>query len=86
VTGSKGSLRATEAADVEPGRVRVFNSNSLATIRRLIRDGVGVAVLPQVVVREYSEKAADDHAALMSNSCPNEQEFQACRMVWRVLW
>jgi DNA-binding transcriptional LysR family regulator len=49
-------LRAIEAADVEPGRVRVFNSNSLATITRLIRDGVGVAVLPQVVVQEYLEK------------------------------
>jgi DNA-binding transcriptional LysR family regulator len=36
--------------------VRVFNSNSLATITRLIRDGVGVAVLPQVVVQEYLEK------------------------------
>ena len=59
---SKGSqphqavLRAIEAADVEPGAVRVFNSNSLATITRLIRDGVGVAVLPQVVVQEYLEK------------------------------
>ena len=59
---SKGSqphqavLRAIEAADVDPGAVRVFNSNSLATITRLIRDGVGVAVLPQVVVQEYLEK------------------------------
>ena len=59
---SKGSqphqavLRAIEAADVDPGAVRVFNSNSLATITRLIRDGVGVAVLPQVVVQEHLEK------------------------------
>jgi DNA-binding transcriptional LysR family regulator len=59
---SKGSqphqavLRAIDAAEVDPGRVRVFNSNSLATITRLIRDGVGVAVLPQVVVQEYLEK------------------------------
>jgi DNA-binding transcriptional LysR family regulator len=59
---SKGSqphqavLRAIDAADVAPGAVRVFNSNSLATITRLIRDGVGVAVLPQVVVQEYLEK------------------------------
>jgi DNA-binding transcriptional LysR family regulator len=59
---SKGSqphqavLRAIEAADVDAGAVRVFNSNSLATITRLIRDGVGVAVLPQVVVQEYLEK------------------------------
>ena len=36
-----------------PEAVRVFNSNSLATITRLIRDGVGVAVLPQVVVQEF---------------------------------
>jgi DNA-binding transcriptional LysR family regulator len=59
---SKGSqphqavLRAIEAADVHPGAIRVFNSNSLATITRLIRDGVGIAVLPQVVVQEYLEK------------------------------
>lgn len=59
---SKGSqphqavLRAIEAADVDPDTVRVFNSNSLATITRLIRDGVGVAVLPQVVVQEYLER------------------------------
>jgi DNA-binding transcriptional LysR family regulator len=33
--------------------MRVFNSNSLATITRLIRDGVGVAVLPLVVVQEF---------------------------------
>ena len=28
----------------------------MATVTRLIRDGVGVAVLPQVVVQEYLEK------------------------------
>ncbi len=56
---SKGSqphhsvLRAIEVADVDAEAVRVFNSNSLATITRLIRDGVGVAVLPQVVVQEF---------------------------------
>ena len=56
---SKGSqphqsvLRAIEGAGVEAAGVRVFNSNSLATVTRLIRDGVGVAVLPQVVVREF---------------------------------
>jgi DNA-binding transcriptional LysR family regulator len=56
---SKGSqphhsvLRAIELSGVDPARVRVFNSNSLATITRLIRDGVGVAVLPQVVVQEF---------------------------------
>ena len=59
---SKGSqphqavLRAIDAADVAPGAVRVFNSNSMATITRLIRDGVGVAVLPQVVVQEHLAK------------------------------
>lgn len=46
-------LRAIELAGVDPDAVRVFNSNSLATITRLIRDGVGVAVLPQVVVQEF---------------------------------
>lgn len=56
---SKGSqphqsvLRAIEVAGVDPEAVRVFNSNSLATITRLIRDGVGVAVLPRVVVQEF---------------------------------
>ena len=59
---SKGSqphqavVRAIEAAGLDPGAVRIFNSNSLATITRLIRDGVGVAVLPQVVVQEYLER------------------------------
>jgi DNA-binding transcriptional LysR family regulator len=56
---SKGSqphqavVRAIEAAGLDHGAMRVFNSNSLATITRLIRDGVGVAVLPQVVVQEF---------------------------------
>lgn len=56
---SKGSqphqavLRAIEAAGLDAGTLRVFNSNSLATITRLIRDGVGIAVLPQVVVQEF---------------------------------
>jgi DNA-binding transcriptional LysR family regulator len=56
---SKGSqphqsvLRAIELAGLDAGAVRVFNSNSLATITRLVRDGVGVAVLPQVVVQEF---------------------------------
>jgi DNA-binding transcriptional LysR family regulator len=56
---SKGSqphqavLRVIEMAGIDAGAVRVFNSNSLATITRLIRDGVGVAVLPQVVVQEF---------------------------------
>lgn len=55
---SKGSqphqavLRLIEAAGLDPGALRVFNSNSLATITRLVRDGVGVAVLPRVVVQE----------------------------------
>src|SRR5258705_11741008 len=43
-------LRAIDAADVAPGAVRVFNSNSLATITRLIRDGVGVPGRRQAVV------------------------------------
>jgi DNA-binding transcriptional LysR family regulator len=56
---SKGSqphhsvLRAVELAGIDAETVRVFNSNSLATITRLVRDGVGVAVLPQVVVQEF---------------------------------
>lgn len=56
---SKGSqphqavLRVIETAGLDAGAIRVFNSNSLATITRLIRDGVGVAVLPRVVVQEF---------------------------------
>ncbi len=56
---SKGSqphqavLRAIELAGLDAATVRVFNSNSLATITRLIRDGVGIAVLPHVVVQEF---------------------------------
>lgn len=56
---SKGSqphqslLRAIEIAGIDADTVRIFNSNSLATITRLIRDGVGVAILPQVVVQEF---------------------------------
>ncbi|AMJ62747.1 LysR family transcriptional regulator [Bosea sp. PAMC 26642] len=56
---SKGSqphqavLRLVETSGMGQGLVRVYNSNSLATITRLIRDGVGIAVLPRVVVREF---------------------------------
>lgn len=56
---SKGSqphqsvVRAIELAGVDTGTIRIFNSNSLATITRLIRDGVGVAALPRVVVQEF---------------------------------
>ena len=56
---SKGSqphhsvLRAIESSGIDPETVRVFNSNSLATITRLIRDGVGVAILPRAVVQEF---------------------------------
>lgn len=63
---SKGSqphqsvLRAIELAGIGAGAIRVFNSNSLATITRLIRDGVGVAVLPQVVVQEFLDNGELD--------------------------
>lgn len=56
---SKGSqphqavMRLVETSGLGQELVRVYNSNSLATITRLIRDGVGVAVLPRVVVREF---------------------------------
>lgn len=56
---SKGSqphqavLRLIETAGLDAGAIRIFNSNSLATITRLIRDGVGIAVLPRVVVEEF---------------------------------
>src|SRR5882757_6432569 len=38
-----------------------------------------------ILPRLLTKVAADDHATLISNSCPNEQEFQACRTVRRVL-
>jgi DNA-binding transcriptional LysR family regulator len=56
---SKGSqphqaiLRAIELAGLDAGAVRIFNANSLATVTRLLRDGVGVAALAQVVVQEF---------------------------------
>lgn len=61
---SKGSqphqnvLRLLEAAglDANLNLVRILNSNSLATITRLARDGMGVAVLPTGVAREMVER------------------------------
>lgn len=56
---SKGSLphqtvlRLIEKSGVKPGLIRVFNANSLSTVTQLIRDGVGIAVLPRVVVQEF---------------------------------
>jgi DNA-binding transcriptional LysR family regulator len=61
---SKGSqphqavLRLVESSGLDQGLIRVYNSNSLATITRLIRDGVGIAVLPRVVVREFLANGA----------------------------
>ncbi|TDT94820.1 LysR family transcriptional regulator [Azorhizobium sp. AG788] len=61
---SKGSqphqnvLRLMESAglDANLNLVRILNSNSLATITRLARDGMGVAVLPTEVAREMVER------------------------------
>ena len=61
---SKGSqthqnvLRLLETAglDANLDLVRILNSNSLATITRLARDGMGVAVLPTGVAREMVER------------------------------
>ncbi|WP_084539583.1 LysR family transcriptional regulator [Azorhizobium doebereinerae] len=61
---SKGSqphqnvLRLMEAAglDANLNLVRILNSNSLATITRLARDGMGVAVLPTGVARDMVER------------------------------
>ena len=59
---SKGSqphqsfLRLMEGMGLDPHLARVFNSNSLATITRLVRDGMGVAILPQVVVHEMLDR------------------------------
>lgn len=45
-----------EEAGLDPQKVRVLNSNSLATITRLVRDGMGVAVLPSVLVQEMRDR------------------------------
>lgn len=56
---SKGSQphqaveRAMEKAGVNPAVARIFHSNSLATMTKLLRDGVAIAVMPWVVVREF---------------------------------
>ncbi|MCG5234712.1 LysR family transcriptional regulator [Xanthobacter oligotrophicus] len=49
-------LHLLERAGLDPHLVRILNSNSLATITRLVRDGMGVAVLPETVVREMLER------------------------------
>ncbi|GGF62603.1 LysR family transcriptional regulator [Azorhizobium oxalatiphilum] len=59
---SKGSqphqnvLRLMETAGLDSSVARIFNSNSLATITRLVRDGMGVAVLPMAVIREMVDR------------------------------
>ncbi|MFG1347849.1 LysR family transcriptional regulator [Xanthobacter autotrophicus DSM 431] len=45
-------LKLMESSGLDHHMVRILNSNSLATITRLVRDGMGVAVLPDVVVEE----------------------------------
>ncbi|GJD51743.1 HTH-type transcriptional regulator GltR [Methylobacterium crusticola] len=46
-------LQLIERAGWRRDAVRVYNSNSLSTVTRLIRDGLGLAILPHVVVREF---------------------------------
>ena len=48
-------LRAMENAGLNVSEARIFHSNSLATMTRLVRDGVALAVMPAVVVREFLE-------------------------------
>lgn len=56
---SKGSLphqavlQLLDTHGIERSTVRIYNSNSVATIMRLVRDGVGTAVLPEIIVREF---------------------------------
>ncbi len=55
---SKGSqpyhtmMRLLGAAGIDPESVRIFNTNSLATIIRLVVSGAGIALVPRAVVRE----------------------------------
>lgn len=49
-------LQVIDEAGIDPQLVRILNSNSLATITRLVRDGMGVAVLPSVVVEEMCQR------------------------------
>lgn len=48
--------KLVESSGLDAHLVRILNSNSLATITRLVRDGMGVAVLPDVVVAEMLER------------------------------
>lgn len=55
---SKGSqpyhaiIRLLTTAGIEPDQVRIYNTNSLATIIRLAVSGAGIAAVPRAVVRD----------------------------------
>ncbi len=44
-----------EEVGLDPQSARILTSNSLATITRMVREGMGVALLPDVVVQEMIE-------------------------------
>ncbi|KTQ95584.1 hypothetical protein NS226_10535 [Aureimonas ureilytica] len=48
-------LHMIEEVGLDPQLARILTSNSLATITRMVREGMGVALLPDVVVQEMIE-------------------------------
>ena len=49
-------LRLIAAADIPAKEARIYNTNSIATMIRLLCDGIGVTALPPAVVREALER------------------------------
>lgn len=49
-------LRLLAAADIPAKEARIYNTNSIATMIRLLCDGIGVTALPPAVVREPLER------------------------------
>ena len=62
ITFCKGSpphhalMQVLRGHGIERSAVRLIHCNSAATITRLVRDGLGAACLPEVVVREFIER------------------------------
>lgn len=43
-------------AHLQPDRVRIYNTNSIATLVRLVRDGIGVCAMPAAIMRDAIER------------------------------
>ncbi|MBK9083687.1 MAG: LysR family transcriptional regulator [Rhizobiales bacterium] len=42
-------------ARIPPENVRIYDTNSIATLARLVRDGIGVCAMPAIIMREAIE-------------------------------